>query len=470
MAKILIIDDEEMMCATLETLVTRKQHDACSAMTLAEGIALAASDDFDVVFLDVKMPDGNGLEALPKIEASPSKPEVIIMTGFGDPNGAELAIKCGAWDYIEKGFSIKEITLSLERALQYRKEKQEAENKRKPVRLKRKHIIGESPALTSCLDLVAQAAESDANIFITGETGTGKELFARAIYENSLRSKEEFVVVDCTSLPETLVESLLFGHVKGSFTGADRAQDGLVRQAHNGTLFLDEVGELPLSLQKSFLRVLQEHRFRPVGANKEVESNFRLIAATNRDLDAMVESGEFRSDLLFRLRTFIIELPPLRERREDIKELARHYIDKFCQQYGVASKGFSPEFLATLTSYTWPGNVREFVNTLERSLATARFDQTLYPKHLPSHIRVQVRRAEMESGSRVTPAEPKRSVHAMPKLQEYRDSIYAQAEKDYLQELMELTEENIQEACRVSGLSQSRLYALLKKNNISRTD
>ena len=474
MAKILIIDDEEMMCATLSTLVERKKHVATSAMTLREGIDLAASEDFDVVFLDVKMPDGNGLDALPTIEASPSNPEVIIMTGFGDPNGAELAIKCGAWDYIEKGFSIKEITLSLERALQYRKEKKEADLKRKPIRLKRENIIGSSPALNNCLDLVAQAAESDANVFITGETGTGKELFARAVYENSLRSKENFVVVDCTSLPETLVESLLFGHERGSFTGADRSQNGLVRQAHKGTLFLDEVGELPMTLQKSFLRVLQEHRFRPVGSNKEVESEFRLIAATNRDLDAMVESGEFRSDLLFRLRTFIIELPPLRERREDIKELARYHIDKFCNQYSLDSKGFSPEFLQTLMSYPWPGNVREFVNMLERSLTTARFDQTLYPKHLPSHIRVQVRRAEMEA-SNTPPTEKNQSgtnqiIGNLPKLQEYRDNIYAQAEKEYLFELMKLTGKNIPEACRISGLSQSRLYALLKKNAISRAD
>jgi two-component system NtrC family response regulator len=469
MAKILIVDDEEMMCATLSTLVERKKHVATSAMTLREGIDLAARDDFDVVFLDVKMPDGNGLDALPAIEASPSNPEVIIMTGFGDPNGAELAIKCGAWDYIEKGFSIKEITLSLKRALQYRKEKQEAQHKRKPVQLKRENIIGNSPALNKCLDLVAQAAESDVNIFITGETGTGKELFARAIYENSLRSQEDFVVVDCTSLPETLVESLLFGHEKGSFTGADRAQNGLVRQAHKGTLFLDEIGELPMSLQKSFLRVLQEHRFRPVGANKEVESNFRLIAATNRDLDAMVETGDFRNDLLFRLRTFIIELPPLRERREDIKELTRYHIDKFCNQYGLPAKGFSPEFLETLISYPWPGNVRELVNTLERSLTTARFDQTLYPKHLPNHVRVHVRRAEMEADSKTATVDNHEIIRSLPKLQDFRDTIYAQAEKEYLLELMEVTQENIPEACRISGLSQSRLYALLKKNAVSRT-
>ena len=468
MARILIIDDDEMMCATLSTLVERKNHEAVSALTLKDGMTLAVNDNFDVVFLDVKMPDGNGLNALQTIDASPSNPEVIIMTGFGDPNGAELAIKCGAWDYIEKGFSIKEITLSLERALQYRKEKKEAQQKRKPVQLKREKIIGSSPALNHCLDLVAQAAESDANVFITGETGTGKELFARAVYENSLRSHENFVVVDCTSLPETLVESLLFGHERGAFTGADRAQNGLVRQADQGTLFLDEVGELPMALQKSFLRVLQEHRFRPVGSSKEVESNFRLIAATNRNLDAMVERGEFRSDLLFRLRTFIVDLPPLRERREDIAELARYHIDKFCQQYRIPTKGFSPEFLETLMHYPWPGNVREFVNTLERSLTTARFDQTLYPKHLPSHIRVQVRRAEMEGGTPSAADDHSHTVRSLPKLQEYRDKIYAQAEKEYLEELMTLTGKNIPDACRISGLSQSRLYALLKKNSISR--
>ncbi|MCK5912860.1 MAG: sigma 54-interacting transcriptional regulator, partial [Desulfuromusa sp.] len=208
--------------------------------------------------------------------------------------------------------------------------------------------------------------------------------------------------------------------------------------------------------------------FRPVGANKEVESDFRLIAATNRDLDAMVETGEFRSDLLFRLRTFMIDLPPLRERREDIKDLARYHIDKYCNHYGLASKGFSPEFLETLVSYPWPGNVREFVNTLERSLTTARFDQTLYPKHLPHHIRVQVRRAEMEGGPTVSMDEKSQVLRDLPKLQEFRDQIYAQAEKEYLQELMEVTQKNIPEACRISGLSQSRLYALLKKNSISR--
>lgn len=468
MPNILIIDDDEMMCATLSSLVERKGHHAYSAMTLHDGFARAAEHDIDVVFLDVQMPDGSGLDALARIEASPSAPEVIIVTGFGDPNGAELAINSGAWDYIEKGFSAKEIVLSLERALQYRHEKKQVTRGRKTASLKRDGIIGSSAKLRACLEQVAQATESDATVFITGETGTGKELFAQAVHQNSRRSEGNFVVVDCTSLPETLVESLLFGHEKGSFTGAEKAQAGLVRQADGGTLFLDEVGELPLTLQKAFLRVLQEHKFRPLGSNQEVESDFRLVAATNRDLDQMVEDGLFRSDLLFRLRSFTIELPPLRERQDDIRELSRYHIDKFCARYGYAVKSYSADFLDTLKAYPWPGNVREFVNVLDRTVASARLEPTLFPKHLPSNVRVQVTRSSVGSGPVAEIVSNGSSVQHLPTLQDYRDAIYSQAEKQYLKDLMAIAADNIPEACRISGLSQSRLYALLKKNDISR--
>jgi two-component system NtrC family response regulator len=468
MANVLIIDDDEMMVSSLALMLRRLGHDAASAATLREGMGMTAARDFDVVFLDVRMPDGNGLEALPKIAETPAAPEVIIITGFGDPDGAELAMKCGAWDYIEKGASVKEMTLSLERALQYRREKTDH---RRPnvIALKREDIYGDSPKLRACLNLVAQAAGSEANILITGETGTGKELFARAIHRNSPRAARNFIVVDCAALPETLAESLLFGHEKGTFTGAEKPQEGLVRQAHGGTLFLDEVGELPLSLQKTFLRVLQERRFRPLGSTREIESDFRLVAATNRDLDAMAARNQFRSDLLFRLRGFTIELPPLRERAEDIKELVRSHLDRLCECYGMASKGFSPEFLDALLVYNWPGNVRELAATLIRAFSAARFEPTLYPKHLPPEIRAQVMRnsvrpAAVAAGDGI-PAEP---VRRLPKFQDYRETAYAEAEKHYLHDLMSLAEENIQEACRLSGLSQSRLYALLKKHRIDR--
>ncbi len=421
-----------------------------------------------MVFLDVRMPDGNGLEALPKIAETPAAPEVIIITGFGDPDGAELAMKCGAWDYIEKGASVKDMSLSLERALQYRREKTD---NRKPnvIALKREDIYGNSPKLRACLNLVAQAAGSEANILITGETGTGKELFAQAIHRNSPRAAKNFVVVDCAALPETLAESLLFGHEKGTFTGAEKPQEGLVRQAHGGTLFLDEVGELPLALQKTFLRVLQERRFRPLGSTREVESDFRLVAATNRDLEGMVARNQFRSDLLFRLRAFTIELPPLRERAEDIKELVRSQLDHLCECYGMASKGFSPEFLKALLAHHWPGNVRELANTLIRAFSAARFEPTLYPKHLPPEMRAQVMRNAVQPAAVAAGngGQPGPARH-LPKFQDYRETAYAEAEKHYLQDLMSMAEDNIPEACRLSGLSQSRLYALLKKHRIGR--
>jgi two-component system NtrC family response regulator len=468
MATVLIIDDDDLMCATLSHLVQRYGHEAVCAYTLHDGQKQAATRLFDVVFLDVHLPDGNGLDLLPRLEALSSAPEVIIITGFGEPNGAELAIKSGAWDYIEKSSSAKQISLALERALQYRHEKQAARHKGCVAALKRHDIIGSSPKLQVCLDMIAQAAGSDVNVFINGETGTGKELFARAVHENSQRTRGNFVVVDCTALPETLVESLLFGHEKGSFTGAEKARDGLVRQAHCGTLFLDEVGELPLNMQKAFLRVLQERRFRPIGGSREIDSDFRLVAATNRNLDEMVQAGQFREDLLFRLRSYVIELPPLRERPEDFQELARFYADSFCELYALPSKGFSPDFINTLSAYAWPGNVREFVHTMERTLASARYEPTLFPKHLPTNIRVEVTRAGVGQEQVLAVPPGIAPLHTLPKLHDYRDAVYHEAEKHYLHDLLSLAEQNIAAACQLSGLSQSRLYALMKKHEVSR--
>jgi two-component system NtrC family response regulator len=466
-AKILVIDDDENSCYSLSRLAKRMDHEVDCATTLKEGLEKIHSAEIDVVFLDVRMPDGNGLDVLPEIQASSNAPEVIISTGYGDADGAELAIKCGAWDYIEKTSSVKAISLSLARALQYRKERKTGTDV--VMALRRKNIIGDSPQISFCLDLVAQAALSDINVLITGETGTGKELFAKAIHNNSARSQNSFVVVDCAALPDTLVESLLFGHAKGSFTGADRDREGLVKQADGGTLFLDEVGELPLVLQKAFLRVLEERRFRPVGDGAEVKSDFRLVAATNRSLENMVTEGTFRKDLLYRISAFTIDLPPLEKHSVDIKPLVRFHMDRLCERMGIASKGFSPDFLDILASYSWPGNIRELVNTLERSLTAARYEPTLFPKHLPPEIRIQVVRQSL-GDSHPTAKESRSDTHAktLPPLQDFRESIYTQAERQYLADLMNMTDGDINEAIRISGLSQSRLYAILKKHNIDR--
>ncbi len=456
MAKVLIIDDDELICEMLSLMVEDMGHSPSYRLTIEEGFKAASSDPFDVVFLDIRMPDGSGLDLLPRIHELPSQPEVIIITGLGDPDGAEIAIKNGAWDYIEKSSSTKQMALPFTRALQYREEK----TAKKPLTaLKLNGIIGNSSSMHACLDLLAQAAHSEVNVLITGETGTGKEVFARAIHDNSGRAENNFVVVDCTALPETLVESVLFGHEKGAFTGADRPQDGLIKQAHGGTLFLDEIGELPVAIQKAFLRVLQEHRYRPVGSKYELVSNFRLLAATNRDLERMVQEGTFRSDLLFRLRTLTIDLPSLSARKEDIKELAMFPMARVCERYQIGTKGFSPEFLDALMAYDWPGNVRELVNAIERSITAAYNGPTLFPKHLPLDIRVKVARSAIKK----EPVYPSGAGLSLPPLTEHRQT----AERQYLQDLMFQTKGSIKEACRVSGLSRSRLYALLKEHSIT---
>ena len=311
MATILIIDDDKIICDWIANVVTQLGHRSFYAHTLEEGLRKVQSEPFDIVFFDVQLPDGSGLEILPKIKSTRSSPEIIVITGLGDPDEAEIAIQIRRLGLFGKAGFVRSHQAAHSPGAGIPGGKKTRGSRRSI--LKRNGIIGDSPKIAACLELLSQAAGSDVNVLITGETGTGKELFAKAIHSNSPRAKRNFVVVDCTALPETLVESVLFGHAQGAFTGADRSEEGLIKQADGGTLFLDEIGELPFLIQKRFLRVIQEHRFRPVGGRQEIESDFRLVAATNRNLESMVRQGRFREDLFFRLRTLTIELPPLRE-------------------------------------------------------------------------------------------------------------------------------------------------------------
>ena len=467
MSTILVIDDDPEIRDTFQSLSRRMHFTFLGAGTLAEGLALVRNESVDVVLLDIRLPDGNGLEALPEIRRGDSPPEVIILTGLGDPDGAEMAVSGGAWDYLVKPAPIKQTMLSLNRALKYHKEKGQ---KVSTVSLRRESIIGSSPRMEACLDLVAQASRLTGPVLITGETGTGKELLARTIHQNSTRADGEFVAVDCASLTETLLESTLFGHRKGSFTGADQDRPGLVKLADGGTLLLDEVGEMPMGIQKAFLRVLQEKRFRPVGSSVEVQSDFRLIAATNRDLEAMAAQGEFRQDLLFRLKTFVISLPPLRERREDIKLLTLSHLDTLCQRYGLPTKGVGSDYSDMLMAYSWPGNVRELFGVIERSLASAGMEPTLYAKHLPVEVRIQVMKANIERGRRddapsiSAPLRPMLLADGvMPTLKAFKEA----KEREYLDALTFQTGKELQAMLDTSGLSRSHLYALLKKHNMA---
>jgi len=461
MADILIIDDDTYMSKMLCTLVKQMGHTACLAPTLREGFQTAESGAYDVVYLDVRLPDGSGLDLLPRLQQVKSAPEVIIITAFGDSDGAETAIKFGAWDYIEKASSISMLTLPLVRALQYRDEKKKS---RTPVVLKRDRIIGNSQKIHVCMETIAKIAVSDMSVLVVGETGTGKELFSRAIHANSARCDKEIITIDCAALPPSLVEGMLFGHEKGAFTGADHPRDGLIKQAHGGTLFLDEVGEMPLSVQKSFLRVLQEHRFRPIGSKKEFESDFRVVAATNRDLDQMVKTGQFRKDLLYRLRSMSLFIPPLREHTEDIPDIMLWHMSKLSSRNGLKMKGFSPEFLEALQAYAWPGNVRELINTLDQANAIAENEPTLYKKHLPEDIRIQITQTIFRSGKR----NGRKETGGLPTFKQYRNTALQNTEIQYLKDLMSETAGNVNKALALSGLSRPRLYALLKKHGISR--
>ncbi|MGD9973951.1 MAG: sigma-54-dependent transcriptional regulator [Desulfatirhabdiaceae bacterium] len=461
-ARLLIIDDDVQICIILSKLIERMGHRVYASHTLEDGLHQASINPFDVILLDLEFPDGNGLAILPILLKLPSSPEVIIITGSGDPGGAEEAFKYGVWDFLQKPFSRDEASLTITRALQYHNEKGATKH---PVFLDRSDIIGNSDAIRNCLGEIARTSVTDASVLITGETGTGKESFAKAIHRNSTRSKGPFITVDCGALPETLAESTLFGHEKGAFTGADKRQDGLVLQAENGTLFLDEIGDLSLNIQASLLRTLQEHRIRPLGGKEEVPVDFRLVSATNRDLEQMVKEKTFREDLLFRIRAIWINLPPLRDRKEDIQEIAVHKLHEMGQRYGLGLKGVSSEFLMHLNSHHWPGNVRELINVLEYSLASSGQDPILVPKHLPPAYRIT--RLDFESGQTQIASGQKANIPLVndifPTWAEFRH----QAEENYLGMLLAKAGKSREKACKLSGISQSRLYDLLKKHHLS---
>ncbi len=468
MSNILLIDNDQTFFASVEETVARMGHRVAWMPNLANGFRVLASGPVDVVLLNSNLSDGKGIDALPRILDAPTAPEVILLTDAGDPDEAELAIRSGAWDYIERPPTARAMAISLMRVLQYRAKKA-ATTPSLPLKADGfRDIVGRSALIKATIETLAMAAGGDANVLLSGETGTGKELFAWAIHKNSARAAERFVVVDCASLPETLVESTLFGYEKGAFTGAHRANEGLIRRADGGTLFLDEVGELPLSVQKAFLRVLHERRFRHVGGNREIRSDFRLIAATNRDLDDMVRQRHFRKDLLFRLRAFGIELPPLRHHSEDIKDLTVYRARELCKSSGLAEKQFSPDFFEVLSAYDWPGNVRELFNAVERAISAARAEPTIFPKHLPTYIRVQLARSAMASQSSPQKGESGSGAASLmlPSLVEVRESAMAEAERNYLKEVLISTKGKIPQACRIAGVSRSRFYALLKKYNL----
>ncbi|MFT5696259.1 MAG: two-component system response regulator PilR (NtrC family) [Myxococcota bacterium] len=372
--RVLIVDDERSMQEFLEIFFRRQGYDVTTASDVTSATLCLESDDYDLLISDMQMPDGSGLDLLRVVRESSQDTVTIMITAFASTDSAITAMKEGAYDYITKPFKVDEIRLVVEKALEKKLLATENQRLRSELRgQKRKRtIIGTSPVMQKVYDFISQVADTRINVLVSGGSGTGKELVARAIHDQSDRTDKPFVAINCGAIPENLLESELFGHVKGSFTGAVSNKEGLFETADNGTLFLDEIGELSMPLQVKLLRVIQEKSIRRVGGISDHSVNVRVVSATNRRLDEEVAAGRFREDLYYRLNVMEIPLPTLAERREDIALLVDHFVNKFSSELGRDVLPIDDDALAKLMSYDYPGNVRELENIVERAVALSR--------------------------------------------------------------------------------------------------
>jgi len=373
-ARILVVDDEQSMQEFLEIFFRSEGYEVVTAGSVQAAQLQLESDEFDVVITDIQMPGGSGLDLLHLCYDVAPEAVVIMITAFASTETAISAMKEGAYDYVTKPFKVDELRIVVEKALE--KKLLASENRRLRTELRShardRSIVGSSPAIRRVFDLASQVADSKANVLITGESGTGKEVVARSIHSGGTRSDRPFVAVNCAAIPETLLESELFGHMKGSFTGAVQNKAGLFETADSGTLFLDEVGELTLPVQVKLLRAIQEKTFRRVGGNTDIRADVRIVAATNRKLEDEVTAGRFRDDLYYRLNVIEIEVPALRDRPDDIPLLAAHFVEKYAAELEREPVPLSDEAIETLVKYRFPGNVRELENAIERAVALGR--------------------------------------------------------------------------------------------------
>lgn len=385
--RILLVDDDAEMVSLVREELAHHGFDVIPARSGEEGLQALRDQPVDVVVTDLRMQDIDGMEIVRVATDVQPEAKVIMITAFGSIASAIEAIRAGAFDYLSKPFEVEELLLTIQKALEDTRLRRENVLLRGEVerRYQFGNLIGASRSMEGVFDLIKRVAGSDINVLITGESGTGKELVAKAIHYNSARRRARFVPINCAGIPETLLESELFGYVRGAFTGATTSRKGLIEEAHSGTLFLDEIGEMPMLLQAKLLRVLEDKEVRPLGSNRGSVIDFRVIAATNKDPRAQVAAGAFREDLFFRLNVASIALPLLRERGEDLRLLVRHFIGKHAVAQGRPVSGISREALALLETYPWPGNVRELENAIERAVAFAQ-SETIQPDDLPAFL------------------------------------------------------------------------------------
>ena len=381
--KVVVLDDELIIRKTLESLLRKKRCSVASAETLAQAEAFLAKDSFDLIFVDINLPDGQGTELLERLSNKPDGPMVVMMTADGSIEAAVECMKKGAFDYLAKPFSEEHIELLISKAESFKQLVKVNQYLVEEQTFKDSvGIIGESEPMLRLKELIGKVAATEATVLITGENGTGKELIAEELYRLSGLYKQPFIRVNCAAISETLIESEFFGHEKGSFTGATQKREGRFELANNGTILLDEVGEIPLPLQAKLLRVLQEREFERVGGTKTIKVNVRLIASTNRNLLQEVRNGTFREDLYYRLNVFPIESPPLRERSNDVLLLAQEFLKRYTVKHKIKVKGFSNSSVSLFQSHDWPGNVRELQNAIERAIILSYDDEEISPDKL----------------------------------------------------------------------------------------
>ena len=457
--RVLIVDDEPEMVESTGRLLALAGH-RCTTTTVAqEALTLLESQRPDVLLTDLKMPGIEGLELLRRAHRIDPDLPVIVITAFASIESAVGAVKEGAFDYLPKPFGAEQLRVAVDRALRQRELTLENRNLRQQLQetLGLENIIGRSPAMVSVFELIKKAARSEANILVLGESGTGKELVARAIHANSERASRPFVPVDCASLPEHLLESELFGHEKGAFTGAVKTKSGLIEMADHGTLFLDEIGELPLALQSKFLRALQERTIRRVGGTGLIEVDMRVVSATNRDLREEIAQGRFREELFYRVNVIAIELPPLRERAGDVPLLARAFLGRYGRGREIS---LDEPALAALQAYAWPGNVRELQNVIERACALAD-GPTVRARDLPDYVLSRPATAGVPAGPATDGRMP--PTRADLPLKQAKEQWMESLEGAYLRALLESHQGNISAAAKVAGIDRKTFHRLINK-------
>jgi two-component system response regulator HydG len=444
---VLVVDDDPGTCEALEEGLARRGFAVTTRTDAQEALLLLDAQPFDVVLTDLNLRGQSGLWLCEQVVGAWPGLPVILITAFGSLQTAIGAIRAGAWDFITKPFDLEVVALALERAVRQRQLQDEVRRLRSAVvdAGRYEELIGSSPAMRQVFALLDRVADTESTVLITGESGTGKELVARALHKRSRRAAAPFVAVNCAAVPENLLESELFGHVRGAFTDARTARKGLFQQAHGGTLFLDEIGELPPAMQPKLLRALQERVVRPVGGDEDAPFDVRLIAATNRDLEAEAAAGRFRTDLYYRINVIPVEVPPLRARQGDVLLLAQRFVEKFAARSGRAITGVSPDAAEALLAHDWPGNVRELENAMERAVALARGPEVAL-SDLPDRVR------------------ERRAPRVVLSIEEPSDLVpLEEVERRYVLRVLDAVGGNKKLAAQALGIDRSTLYRMLDR-------